>query len=121
MSYLTNTNFYLEVAKGNVGGHSIVNKFGHSIATIAGDDIWGGASPYSFFPAAAVLVDIVSSDANDNGTGPSGALTVLVQGLDENWDHVEEEVTLNGLTPVTTMTTTFIRLFRAQVITSGSS
>ena len=121
MSYLTNTEFYFEVAKGNIAGHSAVNKFGHSAATVAGDDVWGGVSPYTFFPAAAVLVDIVSTSANDNGTATSGALTVLVQGLDENWNYVEELVTLNGLVPVTTMTTTFIRLFRAFVVTAGAT
>ena len=38
-----NTEFYLEVAKGNIPGHSIVNKFGHnSLITTATDpvDVW---------------------------------------------------------------------------------
>jgi len=39
------TNFYLEVAKGNVPGHTHVNKYGHNEEiTTASDpeDVWGG-------------------------------------------------------------------------------
>jgi len=113
--------FYLEVAKGNVEGHSSVNKFGHNPAAVAGDDIWGGGGAYIFYPTAGVLIDIVSTADSDNGATATGALTVVVQGLDENWDWVEEEVTMDGTTPVTSMTTTFIRLFRAFVRIAGSS
>ena len=121
MSYFGQTNYMLEIAKGNVAGHSAVNKFGHNPAAVAGDDIWGGGGRYIFYPTAGVLVDVVSTVDSDNGATATGALTVIVQGLDENWDFIEETVTMNGTTPVTTMTTTFIRLYRAFVQISGSS
>jgi hypothetical protein len=114
-------NFYLEVAKGNVPGHSAVNKFGHNPSAVAGDDIWGGGGRYVFYPSSGVLVDVVSTVDSDNGATATGALTLIVQGLDENWDRVEELVTLDGTTPVTTMTTTFIRVFRAFVQIAGAS
>ena len=122
MSHFGSRDFLVDVARGKHAGLSIVNKFGHATAAVAGDDLWGGASPYDFFPSGAPLqVDIVSTSADDNGTGTTGALTVMVKGLDENWNLVEEEVELDGLTPIVSMTTTFMRLFRAYVITSGSA
>lgn len=121
MAYQPNNDFYLEVAKGNIEGHSAVNKFGHNPAATSGDDIWGGSGRYVFFPTAGVLIDIVSTADSDNGATATGALTVIVQGLDENWDFVEELVTMNGTTPVTTMTTTFVRLFRAFVQIAGAN
>lgn len=121
MSYFGTTDFYLEVAKGKIPGHSIVNKFGHNPSTSAGDDVWGGGGRYVFYPTAGVLVDVVSTADSDNGATATGALTVIVQGLDENWDRVEETVTMDGTTPVTTMTTTFVRLFRAFVQISGAN
>ena len=116
-----NTNFYLDISRGVVPGYSQVNKFGHNPTATTGDDIWGGGGTYVFYPTAGVLVDVVSTVDSDNGATATGAITVIVQGLDENWDKVEELVTMDGTTPVTTMTTTFIRLFRAFVQISGAS
>jgi hypothetical protein len=120
MTYISDkdTNFYLEVAKGNIVGHSKINKFGHNPAATTGEDIWGGGGVYPFYPTAGVLVDIVSTEASD-AAALGGAIQVVVQGLDENWAEVSETVTLTGTTPVTTMTTTFIRLFRAFVLEAG--
>jgi len=119
MSYLTNKDFLIEVVKGNVPGHSIVNKFGHNLATASGEDVWGGGGTYPFFPTAAVNVDIVSTDADDT-SGDTGAIQVSVEGLDANWDKQTETVTLNGTTPVQ-LTNTFVRMFRAYVLESGAS
>ena len=117
---LANSNPLL-IARGLIEGASAVNKFGHNPAATAGEDVWGGGGRYVFYPTAGVLINIVSTVDSDNGATATGALTVIVQGLDENWDFVEETVTMNGTTPVTTMTTTFIRLFRAFVRIAGSS
>lgn len=114
MSRIGSTEFYLEVAKGNVEGHSHINKFGHNPNTTDGDDVWGGGGVYVFYPTAAVAVDIVSTDAEVNG-----AIQVLVQGLDTNWDLQEESVTLNGV-GVVQLNNTYIRLFRAFVIEAGN-
>jgi len=61
---------------------------------------------------------VSSSSANDAALG-TGARTVSVQGLDQNYNEVAETVTLTGQTEVLT-TNTFIRVFRAFVITAGS-
>jgi len=111
--------FFLEVAKGNVTGHFIVNKFGRNsdIDTAAEETIWANGGMYTF-PTAAQTLDVVSSDANDTSAG-TGARTVEIQGLDGSYDAVTETVTMTGTTPATT-TATFLRVNRAMVKTAGS-
>jgi hypothetical protein len=119
MSRIGTTEFYLEVAKGNVEGHTHINKFGHNSTATAGDDIWGGDGTYQYFPTAAVAVDIVS-DSTDDDSGGIGAIQVTVLGLDTNWDEQTETVTLNG-TGVVQLNSTYVRLFRAFVAEAGTS
>jgi hypothetical protein len=119
---MSTSNFMLEVAKGNVPGHSAVNKFGHNPDAEAGQDVWGGGSEYGFYPTeaeGAQFIDVESTDNTDDIAGGDGALTVTIQGLGENWELVEETVTMTGTTPVE-MTQKFFRLFRAFVRTSGA-
>jgi len=47
----------------------------------------------------AVAVEIQSTSANDTAAG-SGARTVMVHGLDENWQETEYLVSMDGLTSV---------------------
>lgn len=118
LSQATN-DFYLSVAKGEIAGHSSINKFGHNPAAATGEDVWGGGGAYAFFPATAQAMDIVSTSANDTAAG-TGARTVIVYGLDASWNEVSETVTLNGATPVN-LVNSYIRMFRAIVLTAGSS
>jgi len=119
MSYIQNKDFYLEVSKGKIPGHSHVNKFGHNSATTAGDDVWGGGGTYVFYPTAAVDVDIVSTSTDDDA-GEIGAIQIIVMGLDSSWEEQSETVTLNG-TGVVQLSNTYVRLFRAFVYEAGSS
>lgn len=113
------TDYYMEVARGNVPGQSSINKFGNNPSTNAGDDIWGGGGTYAFYPTTAQSMDIVSTSTADD-TGGTGAIKVVVEGLDSNWEVQTETVTLNGQTPVN-LTNTYIRMYRAYVYEAGSS
>ena len=119
MAYQPSREFYLEIAKGNVDGHSAVNKFGHNPSAVAGDDIWGGGGTYVFYPTAGVDVDIISTSVNDTNGG-TGANEVTVIGLDANWEQQEETVVMNGTTAVQ-LTNTYVRLFRAFVRIAGTT
>lgn len=107
--------FFLEVQKGNIPGHSAVDKFGHnpSVDAQAFEDIWDAGGSY-VFPTTARLVDLVSTDNNDSFTG-TGAKQVRIFGLDANWLLQEETINLNGTTTVTTANT-YIRLFRMKIV-----
>lgn len=109
--------FLIEVEKGNVAGHSIVNKFGFDAAVTSTLQTIADAQVYQT-PTAAASLEIVSSDANDTSAG-TGARTVEIQGLDANFAEQTETVTMNGTTAVA-ITGTWIRLLRATVIESGT-
>ena len=115
--------FFLEVAKGNIAGHSVVNKFGSvpdvdSATTFVA--VWEGAQGdyLGFNATAAEIATVASSDANDTSAG-TGARTVRVMGLDENFEEQEEDVILNGTSLVDTVKS-YIRLHRAKVLTAGT-
>jgi len=111
--------FELQLARGQIEGHKTLFKFGNnpdSNGTL--ETVWSHSSLY-VYPTAATVMKVSSTSSNDNGTG-SGARTVLVAGLDADYNEASEIVTLTGQTPVLT-TTVFIRVFRAYVVTAGVS
>lgn len=73
---------------------------------------------YSLFAGTAAAVDLTSSSADDD-TGGTGAITVSVMGLDSAYNPVEEIVTLNGQTAVST-TQEFLRVHAIVVLTAGT-
>jgi hypothetical protein len=70
------------------------------------------------FPPAALQMTVSSTSANDTSAG-TGARTIVVQGLDADYNEVTEIVTLNGQTAVT-MTASLLRVNYAYVATAGS-
>jgi len=110
------TDFYTEVAKGNVIGHSLVHKFGTALLTTT-PAVISQTGAYQV-PMAAVTLEFVSSDANDTVAG-SGAQEVTVMGLDLNWNEVTTTVETDGVTAVI-IDTDFIRIFRWFVSRSGT-
>lgn len=115
------TDFYLEVAKGNVEKHSLINKFGRNDDIDSGsgfEDIWAAGGVRTYLTAAETM-DIVSDDADDISAG-AGARTFYIEGLDSNYDETSETITLNGTTPVTT-SNSYLRVHRCIVKTAGSS
>lgn len=111
--------FELQVARGLIDGHKTLFKFGNNPdnnGTL--ETVWSHSTLY-VYPLAATAMKVSSTSANDNITG-TGAHTVLVAGLDANYNEISEIVTLTGQTPVLT-TTVFLRVFRAYVVTAGVS
>jgi hypothetical protein len=101
--------FELQVARGQVDGHSAVNIFGFSTAvgSTALGPLWEGLTlsggAYAYPSVAAPLV-LVSDSASD-----TSALSVQIQGLDANFNAVNETIAMNGTTNVTT-TNSFLRI-----------
>jgi hypothetical protein len=110
--------FYLEVAKGNIPGHSAVNKFGHNPVATNLSDVWAGLGTYPFYPLTAQAMELVSSATQDEFASGIGAKTVMVFGLDSNWDEISETVELDGQDPVD-LQNTYLRIHRAVVVTAG--
>jgi len=110
----TVSDFALEVAAGNVPGHTGVNKFGRNASVAAGttEEIWGGSAAYSW-PDTALMTSISQTADQADLRGA----TIEVQGLDANWVLTVQDVVLNAAntTTVVTLDTPLIRCFRMKV------
>ena len=114
----TTEDFGLQVARGQIPYHKHVYKFGQN--AVVGDSvetIWSQGGLYSYPPSATTMT-VSSSNTNDTSAG-TGARTVLISGLDGDYNEISETITLNGQTAVTT-TNSFLRVNRAIVLTAGS-
>lgn len=110
--------FGLQVARNQIQGHSGIIIFGYNPDLDTSEEsIWpnGGTIPH---PTVASVLKISSSDANDTSAG-TGARTVLISGLDGDYNTVTETVILNGQTAVNT-TNSFLYVNAFYVVTAGS-
>jgi hypothetical protein len=109
----------LSLARGLVEGMQPIYKFGKSttVGATAFSTIWHVGGLYET-PTTATVATIVSDSANDTAAG-TGARTVQIEGLDEDFNFQSEVVTLNGTSSVNS-TLSFIRLNRMFVLTTGS-
>ena len=108
--YSIPADFKLEVSKGNVPFHSIVDKFGENPVVDTGstpEDIWEGGGLYTYdTDGTAPIVSLISDDAADTQD-------IMITGLDINGIEVEQTITLNGTTRVV-LTTPLWRCYRLQ-------
>jgi len=104
--------FDLQVARGQIEGHSTVSIFGYqpSVGTTS-IAVWENASAY-VFPTTASTMTVASSSATDNGA------TVLVIGLDANWNQIQETVTI--ATGGTTTVNSYLRINNLFLATPAS-
>lgn len=112
----TPNQFLIEVAKGNVPKHSLVNKFGAGNLTTTLLPI-DQDNTYKT-PTTPVSLEFVSSSANDTSAG-TGARQITIVGLDANWAEQTVTLTTNGTTAVA-LTGTWLRLYRWYVSQSGT-
>lgn len=109
--------FGLSLAMGrNDPEYSFIHKFGSNLG-LAGtpESIWsaGGLYPWSSLTTAQTLY-VLSTAGGDTST-------LTIQGLDTNYDPLEETITLTGATAVTT-DNEFLRVFRMEysVVNAGT-
>ena len=112
------TQFDLNVAAGITTQIANVHKFGAVVTTSATyDTVWSFGGPYTF-PSTAGIITATSSSTQDK-SGGTGAITVRLQGLDANYNEVEEDFILNGTVGVAG-TVEFLRTHRAFVLTGNN-
>lgn len=116
----------IPIAAGQVAGYSVVHKFGLVDGTASGglSTIWSAADtastllyPWDWTPSP---VTVVSTSTDDTLAG-SGAQTFTIQGLDSNYNEIEETVNMNGTSPSTATTATFARVHRAFVASGDTN
>ena len=109
--------FDLQVSRGQISFHQPIFQFGQAPTVTTQQTLWVGSGVYAF-PASASVMKVSSGNANDTSAG-TGARTVLVGGLDANYNVISEVVSLNGQTAVNT-TNSFLRINDFYVVTAGS-
>lgn len=124
-----NSDFYFNVARGQVPGMSSVIVWGRAPAGVqtTATDVWdrADATPTQqiwLAPTAARVHAIVSSNVNDDGSpAGTGARTVTVYGL-TSWSSSEtsEVVTMDGVNPVNTANS-YVTINKMVVTTHGSA
>ncbi len=106
------------ISLGLISGYTTVDKFGkNSDVDTSVEDVWNDGGVRTELSSASTM--IVTSSGSDT-SGGSGANTVIIYGLDGNYDEVTETVTLNAASPQTT-TNSFVWINRILVDESGSS
>ena len=111
--------FDLQVARGQVDGHTGIEIFGYSpnIANTATGPMWEGQTQSGGLyvpPSTAAPLVLVSSSASD-----TTALSVRIEGCGANFVALNETIALNGTTNVTT-TNSFLRI-NAMYVTNGTN
>jgi len=111
--------FFFSVASGDVQGVNFVKKFGNNPSISSETEtIWDGGGMYEYLQNGQIL-SVASESGNDSISG-SGARTVEVQGLDNEFYELSQTVELDGQNPVE-LQESMSRVFRVRVLTAGSS
>tara|TARA_R110000824_G_scaffold14354_5_gene61129 strand:+ start:1475 stop:2428 length:954 start_codon:yes stop_codon:yes gene_type:complete len=116
--------YNMQVSAGNIVGVSGINRFGNNRdidTSSTPEDIWEGGGVYTGHPTGvAETAEISSDNSNDDAsvTG-TGARTVQIDGLNEDWMVQNETVSLSG-TGWAPTTNSWHRINKIQVLTAGS-
>jgi hypothetical protein len=94
--------FDLQVARGQILGHSVVSLFGYqSSVTSTSIPIWENATTYTYITSASTLTMVSTSISDDTSA------KILISGLDSSFNPITETLALNGTTGVTTVNSYF--------------
>lgn len=106
--------WYLAIARGQISNISQINIYGYQAAvTTTTIPLWESATTYTY-PASATTMLLYSSSASDT------AVSVLINGLDTNYNLQSETLVLtNGTTGVTT-TKSYLRINSIAIVGSNN-
>lgn len=106
----------IPIASGLVDGYSAIHKFGRNpnVGNVP-ETIWMHGGIYQYLGVGSDSTVYAYSASSDDGAGNDGAQTITVQGLDNDFNLIEETITVNGAAS----TASFLRVYRAFVATAG--
>lgn len=114
------SDFGVDIAKGEVPGHSVIQKFGRNSA-VSSTFVPICLSGFYRTPTSNTALEVVSTDVDDTFLG-AGARTIYYEGLQNSGGNlvvVSDVVELNGTTAVA-LPDSLIRLYRWYVASSGT-
>jgi hypothetical protein len=111
--------FNLQVARGQITNHRAISVFGYNgDVDTTEESVWPADGKIPHGQSASILK--VSSSSASDASGDVGARTVLIEGLDANFNEVSETVILNGQTAVNT-TLSYVAINNLLVMSVGTS
>lgn len=124
MTYTMGTTLEWRIMRGQVPGHSMWNALGYRVGastTATGEDVWPGTATSLPVPSpSGDALEVVSSSVNDTSAG-TGVRTVSVHCLDVDGTAFDEEIALNGTTPVPLVDTSVRFVNDMHALTVGSN
>lgn len=116
--YYPTEDSFLNASRGLIQGGRVRNIFGKALGTASVVTTeyripWELAADY-VFPSTSLTMSAVSTSTSDT------AVTILLLGLDANYEEISASVTLTGTTPIAITSTQFFRINDA-IITSGNA
>lgn len=114
------SDFGVDIAKGEVPGHSVIQKFGRNSA-VSSTFVPICSSGFYRTPTSNTALEVVSTSVNDDIAG-TGARTIYYEGLQNSGGNlvvVSDVVELDGTTAVA-LPDQLIRLYRWYVASSGT-
>lgn len=117
---ISSTPYYVDIAEGNVSGHTPWKKTGfNDDVDIGSENLWTVGGLY-VYPTSAMQMEVVSS-SGDDASGGTGIKTVELTYLTSDFTEGSEIITLNGTSTVTTVATNIYRVnnFRAKTVGTG--
>ena len=109
----------LEISFERVSGYETITIEGEnmSIASLAPSDIWSHTGELQYLSIAETM-NISSTVAEDTIAG-IGMRTILISGLDDNYNQISETVEMNGTTDVLT-NNAYLRVYSITGVDSGA-
>lgn len=122
MTFIPNNDFYLQVARGLVPGHTEVTIRGHNpTQTSASGFVDVSEFGDLTYLTSAETMEIASTSTDDDGSPVGiGVRTLRIFGVDGTGAAIQEDVTMDGTTDVTT-SLSYLRVNSMQCLTVGSS
>ncbi len=111
-------NFFIESTKGNIVGQITGNTFGQNLVVGTTEEDIQSQGGTLIFLQAAEFISIVSSDTTNDILTGTNAISVLIEGLDENFTAIEEVVNLSAT--ATNTTNQYIRVNSMEVNQVGN-
>jgi len=110
----------LNTSRGVIEGRKSLNAVGNIDAVGNTEKVISGLATFTGFLTSPDKIRIkAGGDSNDDING-SGARTIEVFGLDENFNMINETIETNGSSASLSTSSDFIRLFTARVVNSGT-
>jgi hypothetical protein len=121
---LSQSDFFLEVSKGTVTGHSSIHKFGGNPSVPNGSytDVWHQGGTLSHLEAAST-VHLISNNAGDNQATTTGVRGARIFGLDANFLEIQEDLLMHatdGTIAGPSSANTFTRIYRVVALSAGA-